>query len=338
MVPFAREVPCVALRMAAVAGLLLALTVGALAQSRGLERDGVTVYYQARDEQFARVALDAAVAALPRLEGALQLTPKSPAARRAIRIDIARTQQEFDALAGEPMKPWVQGVALPGRHVVVQTLAPANMKVVVAHELTHVLLDEVADQLHAEPPRWLHEGLAKYSTEDFNENDREVLGKAIVERRLVDLHHLDDAFSGTRDQMALAYAESYTLVRYLHELQPGGGIALFLRNLALTNDVDRAVLRTYGEPADKLQAAWLMQVRQEYLKHGLDLASESLIFAFMALLFLGVYLISRHRRRLIREHLQEEERLRRMFGYTEDDTLTEPPDEEDLEPELYDEF
>lgn len=323
---------------AVVAGLLLACATIALAQSRGLEREGVTIYYQPRDEQFARVALEAAVAALPRLESALQLTPPSPAERQPIRIDVARTQAEFDQLAGEPMKPWVQGVALPGRHVVVQTLAPDNMKLVVAHELTHVLLDQVADQLHVEPPRWLHEGLAKYSTEDFTENDRETLGKAVVERRLIDLHHLDEAFGASREQMSLAYAESYTLVRYLHELQPGGGIAVFLRNLALTSDVDRALLRAYGQPADKLQAAWLLQVREEYLKHGLDLASESLIFAFMALLFIGVYLISRHRRRLIRERLQEEEHLRRMFGYTGEEALTEPPDEEDAEPELYDDF
>lgn len=327
-----------ALRAAVLAGvLLLALGAGVQAQSRGLTQDGVTVYYRARDEAFAKVALSAAVAALPRLEGALQLTPKSPAERTPIRIDVARTQQEFDQLAGEHMKPWVQGVALPQRHIVVQTLAAENMKLVVAHELTHVLLDEVADRLHVEPPRWLHEGLAKYSTDDFTENDREVLGKAVVERRLIDLHALDQAFSGNREQVALAYAQSYTLVRYLHELQPGGGLAVFLSNFALTSDVDRALLRTYGQPADKLQAAWLTQVRSEYLKHGLDLASDTLIFALMALLFLGVYHISRRRRRLIRQRLQEEERLRGMFGYT-DDTLTEPPASEDMEPEWDDEL
>lgn len=326
-----------ALRAAVLAGLLITLAIAAQAQLRGLERDDITVYYQPRDEEFARVALDAAVAALPRLEGALQVAPQRPKKRQPIRIDVVRTRKELDQIVGAPMKPWVQAVALPGRHIVVQTLAPANMKLVVAHELTHVLLDQVADQLGMEPPRWLHEGLAKYSTEDFTENDREVLGKAIVERRLIDLHHLDEAFSGNREQMALAYAESYTLVRYLHELQPGGGIALFLRNLALTDDVDRALLRTYGTPADKLQAAWRMQVQQEYLSHGLDLATEGVIFALMALLFIGVYLITRHRRRLIRERLQEEERLRGMFGYTTE-ALTEPPDEEDLEPELYDEF
>ena len=132
--------------------------------------------------------------------------------------------------------------------------------------------------------------------------------------------------------MALAYAESYTLVRYLHELQPGGGLAGFLRNLALTGDVDRALLRAYREPADRLQTQWLTQVRQDYLKHGLDPVVPSLIFGLSALLFVVVYAASLRRRRRIRERLQEEERLRRMLGYEvgESDAVEDAYDQDDF--------
>ena len=303
--------------------LLLALPLGAQEQ-RGLQRDGITVYYQPRDEQFARTALDGAVTALPVLEGALKLAPARPTERLPIRIDVVRTMQDFNRLVGAEMKPWTEAVALPGRHIVVQTLAPANMKVVIAHELTHVLLDEAAKQAGVEPPRWLHEGLAKYATDDFTQNDREILGQAVVERRLIPLAELEAAFAGDRDRVALAYAESYTLVRYLHELQPGGGLAQFLRDLALTGEVDRALLRTYGKPAGELEAEWMKQVQEQYLKHGLGLLSDSAIFTAMAVVFMGVYFVHRRRSRIIRERLQEDERLRRMFGEADDEA--EPAD------------
>ena len=120
-------------------------------------------------------------------------------------------------------------------------------------------------------------------------------------------------------------------MRYLHELQPGGGLAQFLRDLGYTGDVDRALLRTYGKPAKVLESAWLQQVGGEYLKHGLGPFSDTWIFAVMAVIFVGVYFVHRRRARLIRERMQEDERLRRMFGGTDDE---EEP--EDLElPEDY---
>lgn len=311
----------------------LATAVAAQSSQRSLRNSGVTVYFQERDEKFARVALEAAVEALPTLEVALLETPPRPKERRPITIQIVRTMAELNRLVGQPMKPWTQGVALPGRRIVVQTLAPVTMRVVVAHELTHVLLEEVAERLDVEPPRWLHEGLAKLSTEDFSHNDREVLGQAVRERRLIRLADLEAAFRGNREQVALAYAQSYTLVRYLYELQPGGGLGDFLENLALTNDVNRALLRTYGKTAPELEAAWLQQVRDEYRGHGWDLVTESLIFGAMALLFVVVYLISLRRRREIRERLQEEDNLRRMFAVVDDDE-----DEEEPDPELLDDY
>jgi hypothetical protein len=325
--------------MAALARACLLLTLVALATAvaaqsglRSLRDDNITVYFEQRDEQFATVALQAAVTALPTLEVALLKSPPRPDERRPITIQVVRSTDELSRIVGQAMKPWTQGVALPGRRIVVQTLAPGTMKVVVAHELTHVLLDELAERLDVEPPRWLHEGLAKLSTDDFSENDREVLGQAVRERRLMRLDDLDRAFGGKREQVALAYAESYTLVRYLYELQPGGGLGSLLENLALTNDVKRALLRTYGKTSAELETAWLQQVRDEYRGHGWDFVTESLIFAIMALLFVVVYLVSLHRRREIRERLQEEDHLRRMFGVDDDG------EDEDPDPDLHDDY
>jgi hypothetical protein len=314
----------------AALGLLLSLLLAASwcpAQLRGLQRGHLTVYYEPRDEAFARSALDAATAALPTLETALDMRYQIGTAsdeRPPISLVIAHSPADFNRLVGAEMKPWVQGVALSGRRIILKPLLPVVMRGVVAHELAHVLLDEIAAREHVEPPRWLHEGLAKYAADDFAPADRDVLGRAVVEGRLLTFAQLEDAFAGKREDVDLAYAQSYTFVRFLHELPGAGSIAQLLRNFALTGDMDRALLRTYGQTPDQLQQQWLTQVKRDYLKHGLPLANEALIWAIMGLLALIAFLIQRARRRLIRERLQEDERLRRIFGQAPDDSDEEP--------------
>ncbi len=312
----ARGVPLVAtLKWLALLAVLMALpAVGAPAR-RALQSGNVTVAYNAEDEAFARTALAAACDALPVLEEALGLTARRQGSHIPVRIEIARRQEDFDQLVGGSTPPWVQGIALPReRRIVLKTLLPSVARTVVAHELTHLLLGEMAREVDVEPPRWLHEGLAKFAAQDFTESDREVLGKAVVEGRLLRFRELPDAFGGNREQVALAYAQSYTLVRYLHELHPGGGIRQYLQNLALTRDPERSLLRTYGQAPEILERGWLAQTKDAYLKHGLPLSAETAILAAMALLAAVALVVQERRRRLLRQRLQEEEKLRRMFG------------------------
>ncbi|MEN6305839.1 MAG: peptidase MA family metallohydrolase [Armatimonadia bacterium] len=293
--------------------LLLALTP-LWAQPLGRSRDSLTVYYSPQDEVAAGVVLDAASSGLPILESALGLHYSRASDRRQIRIDIVRSQDEFNRLVGTTMKPWVQGAALGGqRRIVLKSLLPQTLRLVTVHELTHVLLDELATELHADPPRWLHEGLAKYAADDFSEGDREVLGQAVVQRRLLTIAQVEQAFQGKREQVELAYAQSYTLVDYLHGLRSDGGLKQFLGELALTGDTDRALLRTYGRTRPEIETAWHQKIQEMYLSHGLPFFTEGIILLIMGVLFLIVHGVNTRRRRLIRERLQEEERLRRMF-------------------------
>lgn len=309
----------------AALGLLLAAQP-ALPQFRGIERRGVTVYFSQCDAKVAEAALEATVAALPVLEDALQMRFDE---RERVRIIIADSQREFDRLAGERVQPWVQGVALPDGRVVLKALSPKLMQTVAPHELAHVLLNRAAKAKDADPPRWLHEGLAKYASGDFSQGDREVLGQAVVEGRLLRLDQLESAFSGTREEQSLAYSQSYTFVRYLYELHRGGTIADLLYHLGLTHDMDRALLRTYGQTSEELQKGWLVEVEREYLRHGLPVSTELLVLLIMGGLFLIVHIVNRRRRRLIRTRMQEEERLRRIFGHGPEFSEGEEPEEPD---------
>ena len=109
-----------------VVGVLL-LASPCLGQLQALTNQGLTVYYEPRDQSFAEDALHAAMASLPTLQSALGMS-RDPGGE--ISLIVTRSDAVFNQYAGEKMLPWVQGVALPGRRVVLKTLAPAVMRTV----------------------------------------------------------------------------------------------------------------------------------------------------------------------------------------------------------------
>ena len=316
----------------AVAAVLLSAAADAAPENRrGMATAHVVVYYDPADEQTARIAAEAAEEALPMLTGALGLAIDD-LEQRPIRIDIARTYRAMNELVGRPMSPWVRGVALPGRRIVVKSLIEPVLREVVAHEVTHVLLEETLGEQGIEVPRWLHEGLAQFANQDLSPGYRQVLGEASVAGRLMDIEQMEAAFSGSKAEVALAYAQSYTLARFLHELEPDGGFRTYLQHLQVTGDPDRAFIRTYGMTRQEIERKWRTQVRIEFLRDGIPLTAEVVIFGAMAVLVIVALLAQKRRRRIIRERLQEEERLRRIEEYTAFGEVSFSPEDEPKKP------
>jgi hypothetical protein len=288
--------------------LLLAvvlLAVPAHAQVRELVSFDYVLYYHTRDAAAAQVAARAANQSFPRLRATLGLRPGERVA-----IYLATDDQEFRRLTGsDPLQ--VLGEAFPERRfVVVQTLNEERLTTLVGHELTHVLLADLVAQTGAEPPRWVHEGVAKYAANDFGPADRMLLTEAVNSGTLIAPADLDKAFDGPPEKISLAYAESYTLVDYLAHLEPSAGLRPFLRQLAQVGDVNRALLRSYNLTPETLTAQWRQSMILEYLgRSNEDLALTALWMA-MALLFAVAVVVQLRRAALIRHRLLDEEEAR----------------------------
>jgi len=145
-------------------------------------------------------------------------------------------------------------------------------------------------------------------------DQKRVLGHAAVANELMDIAATEQAFSGTSQQVALAYAQSYTLVEYLHGLRPRGGIGAFIENLSITADLDRAMIRTYSMTRGEIEREWLQRIRSEYLNAAFPPHAELVIFAAMALLFLGVVVVQKRRRAAIRRRMMIEEEEYKLLG------------------------
>ncbi len=303
--------PCLPGAVALMAPVLLALVLPVAAEqsqwrARGTEQ--FRILYRPADEDQARIAQRAATVALDRLQQALDIKLEG-----RTEIKLCHTQREFNEFVGEEAPPWIMGRAFPAQNlVVVKALGPQRIGKLVAHELSHIVLQRKLDETGAPDPRWLHEGLAKYATEDLPMEDQQILSQAVAARKLLKFDELEKAFAGPVEKVNLAYAQSYTLVRYLTQLNPGEGVGEFLEELGQVGDVERALVRAYHQPVAQLEEQWLAQVRRVYMGRGIMDKYGAIIWMGMVGLFLVVVMVKLFRARVIRRRMQQEEQLHQL--------------------------
>lgn len=268
------------------------------------------VLYWPENEDLAELAAHTGDEALVRLKSMLDVEPP-----QRIDVYIVRSQQEFDELVGFADKPWILGRAWPEQlRVVVKPMGTHRLPGLLAHELAHVMLETALGDAAWRLPRWLHEGIAKYAADDFGEDDRRIIAQAAVAGKLLTLDDLEGAFTGSRKQVALAYAESYTLVAYLSSLEPAKGIRPLLEQLAKGREVRPALGLAFGKPVPELEAEWLRSLQDTSLRSGVAPLSETVIGVLFVLAFVVALVMVRRRSARIRRRMEEEERLRKLLA------------------------
>jgi hypothetical protein len=292
---------------------LLVIAAPSLAQEaqetrRVLGTEYLRVLYWPEHDDLAEIARDAASDAVDRLHGMLDIELEE-----RVDIFIVRSRPEFDELSGGKNKPWTIGRAIPGMHrVVVKPMGPQRLPELVAHELAHIMLDLKMGEKAAMLPRWLHEGIAKYAADDFSQADRQVIADAALSEELLTIDELEDAFRGDREQVSLAYAQSYVLVAYLSEVRPADGIAPLLEQLAKGRDVRLALGLAFERPVPEMEREWLERLRTGYVHHVAPPLGEAIIGALFVIAFIIAWVVVRRRSARIRERMRREEEQRRQ--------------------------
>ena len=296
----------------AVCSLALLASVSAAPEQRHiLTSEHLRVLHWPEQVELGEIARDTGNEALARLKRMLGVDLDE-----RIDVYIVRSTEEFDELTDDRNKPWTIGRALPSKlRVVVKPMGPQRLPKLVAHELAHVMLDvRMGDQARV-LPRWLHEGIAKYAADDFDEADRRAIGRAALADELLTLDELESAFAGKRAQVGLAYAQSYTLVAYLSEIVPGRGISPLLDQLAKGREMRLALGLAFHRPVPEMEAQWLESLRTAYLHDVAPPLAEALIGALFVVAFLIAWLVIRRRSARIRERMMREERMREALGW-----------------------
>lgn len=190
---------------------------------KSLSENGITLLWYQGNDSFIQQLMTAAKAALDRLAGDIgaQLQDK-------VSIYIYASTSDLQSAMIYPNE-WTGGVAYPEYHTIAIGISPDNLdwgKGAIAHELSHLVVHQVTFSGYGiELPTWLDEGLAMYTEGSLESDMVSALRNAIIQNNLISAKSLCSPFPAEADAATLAYAESYSLVKYLLE-QYGGQVKM----------------------------------------------------------------------------------------------------------------
>ena len=220
---------------------------------RSVTENKVTLYWYEGEESFARELLVAAQQALARLAADTGAELDKP-----VKIYIyASTGDLQDAMISP--REWTGGVTFTRYGIIAIGISPSNRqwgKRAIAHELAHVVTNQVTFNPYSGLPIWLSEGLAMYAEGELAPESRSYLNKAIAEGSLLSVRSLSSPFSAYAGESYLSYAQSYSLVEFLVSSYGQGKMLELLETFKQGSSYDGALEKTYGFDMDGLDGRW----------------------------------------------------------------------------------
>ena len=170
------------------------------------------------------------------------------------------------------LPPGVAGFAEPLRFRMVVPFAGDldEFRNVLVHELTHIFQYDIVHKGPirritspiAQPPTWLMEGMAEYTTPGRNTIDEMVLRDAVLTDGLIPIETMNQAWG--QGNVFLAYKQSHALMEYIAEHYGPEKISRILRLWDSQHDTDKLMDRLIGMDLQTLDEHWSAQMRKAY--------------------------------------------------------------------------
>lgn len=136
----------------------------------------------------------------------------------------------------------------------------------VAHEFTHLLVHQAAENAFVPIPAWLNEGLAVYAQKEAREYEQ-ALSQGIRRDRLLLLRGMAGRPGGAEDTI-LFYGQSFSTVRYLVQTYGEEKMRAFLTAFKEGSGIEPAMRKVYGFGLGQLEADWRKSVGAKPLPIG----------------------------------------------------------------------
>lgn len=226
-----------------------------------LIEDKITIYWYEGDQSFAQELMATAQQALARLTG----NPGAYLEKPANLYIYANTQD----LKGAMIYPqvWTGGVAFTRYGVIAIGIAPGGLewgRRAIAHELTHLVIQQMTLNPYSDLPTWLDEGLAMHTEGALGPEYITYFNRAIAEKSLISVRSLSSSFSAYLAESLLSYAQSYSLVDFLINNYGQDKMLELLNTFKQGSSYDAALEKVYDFDMDDLDALWQGYVSGQY--------------------------------------------------------------------------
>jgi hypothetical protein len=221
----------------------------------------VSLFWHKGDRSFAGELMDTAQQTLSKLS-----RDTGAYLERPVKIYIYASQEELLAALMFPQE-WTGGIAFTQFGTIAVPLDPEASsaafnygKKTIAHELTHLVTYQMTFNPYNDIPLWLNEGLSVYSEGELDAYRQSLLNEATAEGELISVRSLCGSFPTDYEQALLAYAESYSLVRFLITNYGSERMLQLLAIFKQGSSYNGALEETYGFDMEGLGSLWRARI------------------------------------------------------------------------------
>ncbi len=221
-----------------------------------VEDSSLRLNWYAGDVSFGQAAFDAAHAGYQAIQMLIPVTTTDP-----ITIYVYSSASDVQDTLKLGGYTWMGGHASPDLGVVLVSIAPGEnqnieMERQIPHELAHILLYRLTRSAYANLPTWLLEGIASQAERYPNANYAQVLATAAQNKALLPITDLCGPFPADASGAILAYAESDSFTRYLHETYGTSKLQALTRSYSDGLTCEQGAEHTLGLPLAQLDTRW----------------------------------------------------------------------------------
>lgn len=226
-----------------------------------LKQNNVTLYWYSGDNDFAADLMQTCRETLSRLGENTGAYLESP-----VRIYIYSSSYALrNAMVFA--KEWTGGVAYPSYGTIAIGITQSSIewgRRALAHEIAHLVTDQMTANPYNSIPVWLNEGISMYAEGELEKDYEYYLEAAVIGESLISIQSLCSPFSAYSDKSYLSYAESYSIVAFLIENYGQQKMYQLLTVFKNGSTYDNALLTVYGFDLAGLNDLWQNYVTEIY--------------------------------------------------------------------------
>jgi hypothetical protein len=214
------------------------------------------VHWYKGGASFGQALRKTAVAGLDRLQAGFGLTLTLP-----VEVWVYPDDASFTSALPPNLPEWVGGKAFVQNGVVAALIDPTfdadhEIRRIVPHELSHLVVYQATLNPYNTPPAWLDEGLAIYNQEVQDSEMDAQLQAAAEQGKLLRLRTLQGSFPADPDAATLSYAESASAVRFMIDHYGAAKVGAVLAAFRDGVTYDEALQAGAGTDTDGVDSAW----------------------------------------------------------------------------------
>jgi hypothetical protein len=278
--------------------LVFTLFIGSVSAQSGndewlrFDQEPVVVRYHKKDVKNAATVMKVIQEELPRIAGDLRLDTV-----KGFTVIIASSEQEFHSITGGEIPEWGIGAADPLQGVLFIksprfSHRQADLKKVVIHELSHVLLGMVLGDGVSD--RWFDEGFALYESGELGLERTVNLARSLFTGEFLNLDQIEYVMSFRHERASLAYQESRSAVDYFIKLYGKDAFADIAWMLNDGKKMEEAFYQALGVDLGDFENQWIQTLRRRYFLYPFLQFPYILSGAFLAL-FIAAIIVTKVR-------------------------------------------